>query len=90
LQNKEITTRAKEQFIVSLKNKSENSLSEFNALKGGSKETLKYGDSNYTNFRYDVFKNEMFDGKYSGISKLVRERLNDPNFYNNRLTKMCD
>lgn len=30
------------------------------------------------NFRYDVFKEETLGGQYKGISKLVRDRLNDP------------
>ena len=41
------------------------------------------------NFQYEVFKNETLNENYSGISKMVRDRMNDPNYYNSRLKKMA-
>jgi hypothetical protein len=36
-------------------------------------------------FRYDVFQRQIINQEYSGISKIVRERLNNPHYYNEKL-----
>lgn len=79
---------AREKFIESLKSKAEHTFNEFNALKGGSQQVLEQADSNKAHFRYDVFRRQTFSDEYIGISKLVREKLNDPNFFNKRLKKI--
>ena len=65
-------------------------MDEFNVLKGGTIDTMGLADSHKNNFRYDVFKSETFDNEFEGISKLVRQKLNDPNYYNARMSKMAD
>ena len=51
---------------------------------------MEQADSNKANFRYDVFRRQTFSDEYIGISKLVRDKLNDPNFFNKRLKKIGD
>lgn len=59
-------------------------------MKGGDRSIREQADSGKENFRYDVFRRQLFDGEYQGISKMVRERLNDPNYYNSRLRGIAD
>lgn len=47
-------------------------------------------DSAAQHFRYDVFKKNVLDNEYEGISRIVRERLNDPDYFNNRLRGIAD
>jgi hypothetical protein len=77
-QHYEITNKAKETYIDSLKKKAELNFNEFNRLKGGPKQIQGLANSADQNFQYQVFSNETFKEQYTGISKLVRERLNDP------------
>ena len=80
----------REGYIESLKKKSMDSLINFNKMKGGDYKTIQYVDSGKENFRYDVFRRQAFDEEYTGISKLVREKLNNPNYYNNKLAVMAE
>ena len=86
----EITTVAREKFIESLKHKAADSLYSFNAMKGGDVKVRQQVDSGQENFRYDVFRRQVFEERYEGISKLVRDKLNDPNYYNSRLRGIAD
>mmetsp|Transcript_5129 Transcript_5129/g.7842 ORF Transcript_5129/g.7842 Transcript_5129/m.7842 type:complete len:91 (+) Transcript_5129:558-830(+) len=85
-----MTKVARERFIESLKSKANQRLEEFNALKGGSAKVMEQLDSNKEHFRYDVFKRQMFEGEYTGISRIVRERMNDPEYFNKKLRQMAD
>lgn len=89
-QNYEISKKAQERFIDSLKLRSEYQFNVFNSLKGGSKATMQEADSKFQNFQYEVFQQQTLNEQFTGISRLVRERLNDPNYYNNRLSGMAD
>ena len=60
-------------------------LEETNALKGGSMQTQGLMDSEKNNFDYGVFRRQMFHGDYEGISRLVKDKLNDPDYYNQKL-----
>ena len=73
-----------------MKEKAESTFNEFNNLKGGGPKVIKEADSNFQNFQYGVFKREFFENQYEGISKLVRNKMNDPNYFNNRLHSIGD
>lgn len=89
-QNLEITTVAHEKFIDSLKHKAVDQLQALNALKGGDARIQAQADSGQEHFRYDVFRRQVFEEEYVGISKMVRERLNDPHYYNSRLRGIAE
>lgn len=47
-------------------------------------------NSHAQNFRYDVFQNQTLKGKYDGVSRIVRDKMNNPEYFNVRLKGIAD